>query len=121
VRTPCWSFVVQPRQVLPSSEAASFDRVRLELTVTQAGLVEAASAGATKAVFGFSPQVRDTQGPKRGTQACMRDGRQSGAVTVCGLATANPWPRVAWRASETPPPLLAWSSAWPPAGGVVLL
>ncbi|KIY97575.1 hypothetical protein MNEG_10388 [Monoraphidium neglectum] len=43
--------------VLPSSEAASFDRVRLELTVTQAGLVEAASAGATKAVFGFSPQA----------------------------------------------------------------
>ena len=44
-------------QVFDSTEDAALDRLRLVLTVTQAGIIEAVNPGALKTVFGFAPQV----------------------------------------------------------------
>ena len=52
-----------PRQVTPLSEASALDRLRLQLTVSQAGVVEAVDAGASRAVFGFPPQARTRPPP----------------------------------------------------------
>jgi hypothetical protein len=44
-------------RALPSSERERLDRQRLVLTLGEAGAVEAVNPGASKAVFGFDPQV----------------------------------------------------------------
>lgn len=64
-----------------STEEAALDRLRLKLTVTQAGVIEAVNPGAPKTVFGFEPQVRCLA-----CVAAVRQVRAFGSATVTVLS-----------------------------------